>query len=210
MSFAAFEAHHADYEAWFDKHWAAYTSELLALRPFVPWEGLGLEIGVGSGRFAAPLGVQIGLDPSPAMLGHAAARGVHTVQGRGEHLPFADRSFDHALMVTSLCFVASVDATLGEARRVLKPHGPLVIGFIDRASPLGQQYLRHQSEDVFYREAKFHSADEVAARLASNGFTISAWAQTLTRPLGQSQQIEPMQAGHGQGGFVVVAANARP
>lgn len=85
-----------------------------------------------------------------------------------------------------------------------------MIGFIDRASPLGQQYLRHQSEDVFYREAKFHSADEVAARLASNGFTISAWAQTLTRPLGQSQQIEPMQAGHGQGGFVVVAANARP
>ena len=60
---APFETHHERYEAWFEKHEAAYISELLALRPFVPWQGRGIEIGVGSGRFAAPLGVQVGLDP---------------------------------------------------------------------------------------------------------------------------------------------------
>jgi len=32
----SFEAHHQRYEAWFEKHEAAYLSELLALRPFVP------------------------------------------------------------------------------------------------------------------------------------------------------------------------------
>ena len=208
-AFAPFDAHHARYDAWFEKHEAAYTSELLALRPFVPWEGLGLEIGVGSGRFAAPLGVQVGLDPSPAMLSHATARGVRTLRGFAEHLPFSDDSFDHALMVTSVCFLDSVETAFAEARRVLKPHGRLVIGFIDRASPLGQQYLEHQAEDVFYRGATFHSADEVARLLATAGFTIDAWAQTLFRPLGEMQPIESLRSGHGQGGFVVVAASSR-
>ena len=87
---APFQAHHERYEAWFDRHQAAYISELLALRPFVPWNGLGLEIGVGSGRFAAPLGVQVGVDPSPAMLGHAAARGIEAVEGTAEELPFPE------------------------------------------------------------------------------------------------------------------------
>jgi len=67
---APFEAHHQRYEAWFDKHEAAYISELLALRPFVPWVGRGIEIGVGSGRFAAPLGVGRG----GSFSGHAGSR----------------------------------------------------------------------------------------------------------------------------------------
>lgn len=46
---------------------AAYVSELLALRPFVPWAGYGIGIEVVSGRFAAPLGIQVG-GPSSAML----------------------------------------------------------------------------------------------------------------------------------------------
>jgi hypothetical protein len=61
---APFDAHWSRYEAWFRTHEAAYLSELLALRAFVPWSGLGLEIGVGSGRFAAPLlGIRVGVEP---------------------------------------------------------------------------------------------------------------------------------------------------
>ena len=56
------EARHQRYEAWFDKREAAYISELLALRPFVPWVGRGIETGVGSGRFAVPLGIQMSLN----------------------------------------------------------------------------------------------------------------------------------------------------
>ena len=76
---APFDAHHERYAQWFEEHRAAYVSELLALRAFVPWEGTGLETGVGTGRFAAPLGVPVGLDPSDAMLARAAARGHRTV-----------------------------------------------------------------------------------------------------------------------------------
>lgn len=203
---AVFEAYHQRYEKWFETHEAAYVSELLALRPFVPWEGQGLEIGVGSGRFAAPLGVRVGVDPSPAMLAHAAARGIEVVQGIAENLPFTEESFDYALVVTTICFVDSVAMMLAEAHRVLKPAGRLVIGFIDRGSSLGQYYLSHHAEDVFYRDATFYSADEVTQLLLKTDFSVGAWGQTLAHPLPETREIEPLRSGHGQYAFVVVVA----
>lgn len=206
---APFEAHHGRYEAWFGKHEAAYLSELLALRPFVPWEGYGIEIGVGSGRFAGPLGVQVGVDPSPAMLTHAAARGIDVAEGTAENLPFAANAFDHALVVTTICFVDSAEKMLAEARRVLKPEGRLVIGFIDRDSTMGQEYLAHQSENVFYREATFYSSTEVERLLLEAGFSIEAWGQTLAHSLAETREIEPLRPGRGDCAFVVVAVSNR-
>ncbi|MBH2042794.1 MAG: methyltransferase domain-containing protein [Comamonadaceae bacterium] len=203
---APFEQHSGRYEAWFEKHGAAYVSELLALRAYVPLQGRGLEIGVGSGRFAAPLGIQVGVDPSPAMLDLARGRGVDVVQGTAEALAFADDSFDHALVVTTICFVDSPATILAQARRVLKPGGTLVIGFIDRDSGLGQDYLAHQSESVFYRDATFVSANEVERLLLAAGYSILAWAQTLFRPLAETLDIEAVRPGRGSGAFVVVTA----
>jgi SAM-dependent methyltransferase len=203
---APFDAHWGRYEAWFQRHEAAYLSELLALRAFVPWSGLGIEIGVGSGRFAAPLGVQIGVDPSPRMLAMAAARGIAVVEGAAEHLPFAEASFDFALVVTTICFVDSPQRVLAEAYRVLKPGGVLVIGFVDRESPLGQDYLAHQAENVFYRDATFYSAEDVEGLLGQAGFAICAWGQTLSRPLAEIRNVEPLQPGRGRCAFVEVSA----
>lgn len=202
-----FEKHHLRYEDWFSKHEAAYVSELLALRPFVPWDGYGLEIGVGSGRFAAPLGIRAGVDPSPAMLAYAAARGIEVVVGAAESLPFEADTFDHALVVTTICFVDSPAGMLAEAHRVLRPGGRLVIGFIDRDSAMGQDYLVHQAENVFYREATFYSAGEVEQLLLTAGFSVDAWGQTLAHPLPETREIETLQPGRGQCAFVVVAAS---
>lgn len=204
---APFDAHHQRYEAWFEKHQAAYVSEMVALRPFVPWEGRGIEIGVGSGRFAAPLGLQVGVDPSNEMLTRAQARGITVVQGTAEALPLADDSFDHALAVTTICFVDSPERMLAQARRVLKPDAPLVIGFIDRESALGQVYLAHQAQSVFYREATFYSAAEVGSLLVAGGWSIRAWAQTLVTPLATLRDIEPLRPGTGVEAFVVVQAD---
>ena len=46
-----------------------------------------IEIGVGTGRFAAPLGIKVGVDPSMTMLTYAAKRGVLGLQGTAEALP---------------------------------------------------------------------------------------------------------------------------
>ncbi|MBN1944890.1 MAG: class I SAM-dependent methyltransferase [Bradymonadales bacterium] len=201
-----FDLHCERYERWFEEHRAAYISELLVLRAFVPSQGRGIEIGVGTGRFAGPLGVAVGLDPSEAMLERAAIRGIETVKGIAEALPFAEGSFDHALLVTTICFVDSPRKSLAEAHRVLRPNGKLVIGFVDRLSEIGQGYLAHQPESVFYREAVFYSAAEVGELLHAGGFAVCAWGQTLFRPLAEIVEIEPMRRGTGKGAFVAVLA----
>ena len=61
-----FEQSAQEYDAWFDRHQAVYQSELLAVKAFLPTAGRGLEIGVGTGRFAGPLGIGTGVEPAPA------------------------------------------------------------------------------------------------------------------------------------------------
>jgi len=190
------------------RHQAAYLSELLAVRALLPYQGNGLEIGVGTGRFAAPLGVTFGIDPAIPTLIYAQERGVSVASGVAEALPFADAQFGYALLVTTICFVSSIEATLAEARRVLRPGGCLAIGFIDRESVLGREYLEHQAENVFYRKATFYSAAEVDALLERAGFGERIWLQTLSRPLAQIKSIEPVEPGTGQGAFVVVRARS--
>jgi hypothetical protein len=74
---------------------------------------------------------------------------------------------------------------------------------------LGQRYLAHQAENVFYRGAKFYSAGEVERLLCDTGFGEPVWAQTLSAPLEETREIEPLRSGRGRGAFVVVKA-ARP
>ena len=204
---APFRAYHRRYDDWFVRHAPAYHSELLAVRALLPWRGLGLAIGVGTGRFAAPLGVQVGIDPAGEVLDYAANRGIVAVQAIAENLPFPDHSFDHALSVTTICFVDDAVAMLAEAYRVLKPGGELVIGFIDRNSEIGQHYLAHQAGNVFYREATFYSAAEVEQLLRDTGFTAPVWVQTLSKTLAETDEIEPLRSGYGQGAFVAVKAS---
>lgn len=203
---APFESHTDRYERWFEQHQAAYCSEMMAVRAQLPLQGLGVEVGVGSGRFAAPLGVAYGVDPSLNMLRRARERGIAVVGGVAEALPFTDNTFDFILAVTTICFVDDVHAMLAEAHRVLKRRGGLIIGFIDRESRLGRRYAEHQAENLFYREATFYSAEQVSSLLAESGFDAEAWAQTLTQSPELMREVETTQPGRGQGAFVVVRA----
>jgi SAM-dependent methyltransferase len=137
------------------------------------------------------------------------ARGIEVFEGTAENLPFEADTFDHTLVVTTICLVDSLVEMLVETRRVLRSGGHLVIGFIDRESALGQDYLMHQGESVFYREATFCSADEVAQLLQEAGFSIDAWGQTLAHPLPETREIEALRPGRGQCAFVVVSASSQ-
>ena len=203
---APFEAHSDRYDEWYVCHQAAYLSELLAVRALLPWKGQGLEVGVGTGRFAAPLGVEVGLDPARPMLDRAKDRGIEVVHGVAETLPFSDRSFDYVLMVIVLSFLDDAKTALAEIRRVLKPKGALVIGFVDHGSPIGRSYLARHAQKVFFRDARFYASAAVERLLTEAGFRGLCWVQTLSNPPEEIAEIEPVRAGHGEGAFVVVRA----
>ncbi len=68
-----FDRRAKEYERWFSENAHAYASELEVIRPFVPEDGTGVEIGVGAGRFAVPLGVRVGVEmavPDPVWEGY--------------------------------------------------------------------------------------------------------------------------------------------
>ena len=203
---APFEEYTAEYEAWFEANEAAYRAELAALRRLVPSAGNGVEIGVGSARFAAPLGIEVGVDPSVAMLDLARERDVEVVRGVAESLPFRDGSFDTALIVTTICFVDDVPRTLAEAARVLAVDGRLVIGYIDGESPIGKLYREHQAESPFYREATFVSTDELVDALEAAGFSEFEFVQTIYDWPGEADGPEPIEPGYGDGSFVGIHA----
>lgn len=201
-----FEEHTDRYEEWFEAHEPAYESELAAIRDLLPADGRGLEIGVGSGRFAGPLEVEVGIDPARNMLAHARERGIEVGVGVAERLPFRGGSFDAALIVTTICFVDDLAATLEEAHRVLAPDGRLVIGFVDRESPLGKRYQEMREENPFYRDASFHSTDELREAMVAAGFGDFALRQTIFEIPGEMDAPEASREGYGEGSFVVIAA----
>lgn len=196
----------ARYEAWFERHPHAYAAELAAVRAFIPAGVDGVEVGVGTGRFAAPLGIRTGVEPSEEMSALARERGVKVVKGTAEQLPFADERFDVVLMVTTLCFVPDADQAIDEALRVLRPGGRLVVGIIDRDSVLGARYEAKKAGHLFYHDARFHSAAEVAALLAGHGCVDIESRQTLFSDPDAMTAPDAELPGYGQGGFVVFKA----
>ncbi|RLG18640.1 SAM-dependent methyltransferase [Candidatus Micrarchaeota archaeon] len=201
-----FEKYPSRYEDWFNRNKFVYETELQAIRKLLPKNGKGIEIGVGSGRFAAPLGVKLGVEPSRKMREFAQKRGIEVVDGVAEKLPFEGNIFDFVLMVTTICFVDDIDASFREAYRVLLPGGSLIIGFIDKNSNLGKIYQEHKAKSVFYKIATFYSITEVVSYLKKAGFKDFEFVQTIFHNLTEIKSIEPVKKGYGEGSFVVVKA----
>jgi SAM-dependent methyltransferase len=203
---APFDLYAGEYDRWFAAHPELFRLELAAVRRLLPDPpGAALEVGVGTGRFAAPLGIRFGVEPAWEMAVRARAREVAVVQAVAEALPFAAGAFDVVLMVTALCFFDRPRQAVAEAWRVLRPGGILVAALIDRQSELGRQYRRRQAASRFYRQAVFYGVEEAAAWLAAAGFDELARVQTLF-PDGR----EAVRPGSGKGGFVVLRGLKKP
>jgi SAM-dependent methyltransferase len=200
-----FDKHRDRYEEWFTRFPMAFESELWAIRGLLP-DGRGVEIGVGTGIFASRLGITDGIEPSAAMADLAKKRGIRVHCGIAEKLPYSDYCFDYALMVTTICFVDDPLSAIHEMARVVRPGGMLVVAFVDRESPLGKKYSLHKEQNVFYRYATFYSALDICHLLENENLKITHIRQTVFGEPGSIRSLQRSKDGHGDGGFVVIAA----
>jgi ubiquinone/menaquinone biosynthesis C-methylase UbiE len=140
-----------------------------------PAEGRSLlDIAGGTGNYAQVFQARgfgvIVLDASVEMLARVAGkvRPGRAVAGQAERLPLSDASFDCAVMVNAIHLMDDVDASLAEARRVLR-EGPLVLTAFTRENlaPLFVfEYFGRQDEIEGRR-----TAEEIEALLRRAGFT---------------------------------------
>lgn len=181
-----FSAMAEQYDHWYDTAFgaAAFRQEISCLRLACPeYSGAWLEIGVGSGRFARELGIACGLDPTLEMLRLAAARGIEVHQGRAEALPFPDAAFDGVLLAFALCFLADPGKALQECRRVLRPGGSLLLGFVPSGSSWGRHYVHKAAAGhPLYSKAVFYSIAEVVGMTDIAGFSLKNAASALFSP----------------------------
>lgn len=157
-----------------------------------------------TGRFAKPLGIKFGVEPSKHLREIAEKRGIQALDGISETLPFSDSAFEFVLLVTTVCFLDDIDKAFRETYRVLKKGGYLIAGLIDRESPVGKLYLRHQNENVFYKEATFFLVGDVVEHMRKADFKDFNYRQTIFKSLAETTESEPVKSFYGKGSFVVI------
>lgn len=127
-----------------------------------------VEVGCGTGRWLRLLrakGIRAtGMDASSGMLSRAQSPVVQAVAGQ---LPYASRSIDRVFCVNAFHHFPDKRAFLGEARRVLRPGGRLMVVGLDP----------HAGIDRWYVYDYFPSALETDRRRYAATGQIREWMQ---------------------------------
>jgi SAM-dependent methyltransferase len=142
-----------------------------------------LEVGCGTGHFTRWLAEQgldaVGMDMSAPMLDEARRLGgARYLHGDAHALPFADRSFDLAVLITTLEFVTDPARVLAEAVRVARQG--FLLGVLNRWSLLAVRY--RTSSKAMWHFARFFGAGELAdlaRRAAGRRAGTVTWRTTL-------------------------------
>ena len=183
--FRIFDLKARDYDRWYDKHRVTYLNELKLVKSFGCAKAL--EIGVGTGRFAADTGVVVGVDPSLNML-RMASRRVQVIQALGEHLPFRDGCFDCAYLIVTLCFVADPRRVLREASRVADR---VIACIVSGDSSWGRHYekLKLRGHPI-YSAARFYRVEELVELASSLGLRLTRIYGTLSYAPSELEKLE--------------------
>jgi len=185
LSSEVFDQRADEYDRWFDEGELFGIEREALLSLTTQLAGPKVEIGVGPGRFAAALGVDIGIDPAMAPLRIAARRGITPCRGIGEALPLADNSCGAVFLLFTLCFLEKPLQTLRECSRILRPDGHLIIGMVPATSPWGQALAAKKAAgNPYYRQAVFQTPATVRQWLAECGMTVTELRSTLRQAPG--------------------------
>jgi ubiquinone/menaquinone biosynthesis C-methylase UbiE len=182
MSWRIFERAADRYEQWYGsgrglRADAAERKLVVHLLKLFPDAQRALEIGCGTGHFAAflgGLGLKVtGLDRAPAMLAQARklAPCLPVVLGDAHFLPFHDRSTDLAIFITTLEFLENPGRAMQEAVRVARQGVAAVVlnrfsvgGWSRRWGPQSRGALLSTARDFSARELGAYLEQATAAR----------------------------------------------
>ncbi|AQQ09677.1 ubiquinone/menaquinone biosynthesis methyltransferase [Sedimentisphaera cyanobacteriorum] len=171
------------YDQWYEspKGKRIFKAELKCLQKLAGSpEGRWLEVGTGTGRFAARMGINEGLDPSKKMLELASSRGIKAYQGFAENAPLPSGQFSGVMLAFTLCFIDSPKDALSECWRLLVPGGKLLIGIICSDNPWGRAYQIKKSEGhPIYKYARFLPLSDTIEITKQEGFELEKSASTL-------------------------------
>jgi SAM-dependent methyltransferase len=163
----------------YERRYATHSYESIAvvLRGLVA-DGVqdALEVGCGTGhwlRELAPLVSRVvGVDPSPAMLGQARARGgpARLVRARANGLPFVERAFDLVYCVHALHHFDDPRRFVTDAAGILRPHGALAIIGLDAQVSRESWYIYQYFEGTWETDRRRYPAwPELTAWMAAAG-----------------------------------------
>ncbi len=174
-----FDKHAKQYDAWYDRNLELFKIEVETLKR-LRRKGRALEIGVGTGRFAEALHIDIGIDISLKVLHIAKFRGTDVILADARYLPFKNEVFEEEYMIFTICFLKDIDRALDEAYRTLRKFGRIIIAFIPKESPLGKKYIEEAKKGhIFYSHANFLNLSEVIDLIRRKGFKIGRVLSSL-------------------------------
>ncbi|MCA1917613.1 class I SAM-dependent methyltransferase [Methanospirillum hungatei] len=175
MPLTVFEEYADDYDQWFVDNRDVYLDELKRVRQAIgDIPSPALEIGVGSGRFAKPLGIRYGIDPSRALGLMAKDRGIEVIRAVGEAVPMKPGIIRMVVMITVLCFLKKPEEAFREVHRILMHEGKLLVACIEKGGIIAERYQARPDKGRFLSHARFYEHDEVIRMITGTGFDITS------------------------------------
>ncbi|WP_287960150.1 class I SAM-dependent methyltransferase [Acidiplasma sp.] len=159
-----FNRHYMDYDKWYDIHIKEYGDQINFIRSVIP-DGNGIEIGVGTGRFASALNIKYGIDVSESMVSLAKTRGINALVASAYSIPYPDKYFDFSLNMVTICFLDFPEKAIVEAKRVSKD---CITVILDKNCEYINNIIKNPAG--FYRYAKFYSFEEIMNIYKNTGF----------------------------------------